>query len=52
MPMKRHTPEEIVAELRQVDVLTAQVRPVAEAIRSIGVTYASGLNRLPECAQG
>jgi hypothetical protein len=30
--------EEIVAKLRQVDVLTAQGRPVAEAIRSIGVT--------------
>ena len=30
--------EEIVAKLRQVEVLTAQGRPVAEAIRSIGVT--------------
>lgn len=38
MPRKRHTPEEIVAKLRQVQVLTAQGRPVAEAIRSIGVT--------------
>src|SRR3954453_6648918 len=38
MPRKRHTAEEIVAKLRQVDVLTAQGRPVAEAIRSIGVT--------------
>ena len=38
MSRKRHTPEEIVAKLRQVDVLTAQGRPVAEAIRSIGVT--------------
>jgi hypothetical protein len=32
------TAEEIVAKLRQVDVLTAQGRTVAEAIRSIGVT--------------
>jgi len=35
---KRHTAEEIVAKLRQVEVLTAQGRSVAEAIRSIGVT--------------
>ncbi len=35
---KRHKPEEIVAKLRQVEVLTAQGRSVAEAIRSIGVT--------------
>ena len=38
MPRKRHTAEEIVAKLRQVDVLTAQGKPVAEAVRAIGVT--------------
>ena len=38
MPTKRHKPEEIVAKLRQVDVVTSQGRSVAEAIRSIGVT--------------
>jgi transposase-like protein len=38
MTRKRHRPEEIVAKLRQVEVLTAQGRTVAEAIRSIGVT--------------
>ena len=38
MSRKRHKPEEIVAKLRQVEVLTAQGRPAAEAIRSIGVT--------------
>ena len=38
MPRKRHSAEEIVTKLRQVDVLSAQGRPVAEAIRSIGVT--------------
>lgn len=38
MSRKRHTAEEIVTKLRQVDVLTAQGRPVADAIRSIGVT--------------
>ena len=38
MARKRHTAEEIVAKLRQVDVLTAQGRSVAEAVRVIGVT--------------
>jgi putative transposase len=38
MGQKRHTAEEIVSKLRQVDVLTAQGRTVAEAIRQIGVT--------------
>ena len=38
MPRKKHKAEEIVAKLRQVYVLTAQGRPVAEAVRSIGVT--------------
>ena len=35
---KRPKPEEIVAKLRQVDVLVAQGTPVADAIRAIGVT--------------
>ena len=38
MPKKYHKPEEIVSKLRQVDVLTSQGRPVADAIRQIGVT--------------
>jgi transposase-like protein len=38
MGRKRHTAEEIVSKLRQVDVLIAQGRTVAEAIRQIGVT--------------
>jgi putative transposase len=38
MARKRHSAEEIVTKLRQVDVLTSQGRSVAEAIRSIGVT--------------
>ena len=38
MPRKHHKPEEIVAKLRQVDVLTSQGKSVAEAIRAIGVT--------------
>ena len=38
MPRKRHKAEEIVAKLRQVEVLIGQGQSVAEAIRSIGVT--------------
>ena len=38
MARKRHTAEEIVLKLWQVDVLTTQGRPVADAIRTIGVT--------------
>ena len=38
MARKRHTAEEIVAKLRQVDVLSGQGRPIADAIRAIGVT--------------
>ena len=38
MPRKRHKPEEIVAKLRQVDVLAWQGQSVADAVRSIGVT--------------
>ena len=38
MARKRHTAEEIVAKLRQVEVLMAQGRPVADAVRAIGVT--------------
>ncbi len=43
-PRKRHKPEEIVAKLRQVEVLTAQGEPVAEAIRAIGVTEVTWRN--------
>ena len=35
---KRPKPEEIVAKLRQVDVLTSQGQTVADAVRAIGVT--------------
>ena len=38
MPRKRHTADEIITKLRQVELLTAQGRPVAQAIRAIGVT--------------
>jgi hypothetical protein len=38
MGRKIHKPTEIVAKLRQVDVLTAQGTAVEDAVRSIGVT--------------
>jgi len=38
MARKRHKPEEIVAKLRQVEVLTGQGRSIAEAVKTIAVT--------------
>jgi putative transposase len=38
MPKKRYTSEEIVAKLRQVDVLVSQGHNIADAIRQIGVS--------------
>ena len=38
MARKHHKPEEIVAKLRQVEVLLAQGKTAAEAVRTIGVT--------------
>ena len=35
---KKHKPEEIVAKLRQVDVLVSQGQDMADAIRQIGVS--------------
>jgi putative transposase len=44
MAKKGHKPEEIVAKLRQVDVLASQGRTMAEAIRAIGVTEVTWRN--------
>ena len=38
MARKRYKPEEIVARLRQVEVLQGQGSNVADAVRQIGVT--------------
>src|SRR6266704_1424671 len=38
MPRKSYKSEEIVAKLRQVDVLTSQGQSVGDAIRSIGIS--------------
>ena len=41
MPRKTPKAEEIVAKLRQVDVLLSQGKSAAEAVRAIGVTEAT-----------
>jgi putative transposase len=50
----REKPEEIVAKLRQVDILASQGQSIAEAIRSIGISevkyyrWAPGVRRVEE----
>ena len=41
MPRKVHGPEEIVAKLRQVEMLMTQGKSTADAVRAIGVTEAT-----------
>ena len=41
MPRKIYKPEEIIAKLRQVEILTTQGTSAVDAIRSIGVTDAT-----------
>ena len=41
MARKQHRPEEIVAKLRQVEVLVGQGQTVADGARAIGVTEAT-----------
>ena len=41
MPRKIYKPEEIIAKLRQVEILTLQGKSAVDAIRSIGVTDAT-----------
>ena len=38
MAGKQHKPEEVVAKLRQVEVLLAQGKSAVEAVRTLGVT--------------
>lgn len=38
MPKKTYSPEEIVAKLRQADVLIAQGTKIPDVVRAIGVT--------------
>ena len=48
MPRRRFKPEEIVAKLRQVDVLVSQGRNIADAIRQIGVSEVTFYRRRQE----
>ena len=48
MPKKRYTPEEIVAKLRQVDVLVSQGHNIADANRQIGVSEVTHYRRRQE----
>jgi len=41
MPKKRHSPEEIVSKLRQVDVIMARSQPIATAAKKIRATEQS-----------
>jgi putative transposase len=45
---KAPTPEEIVAKLRQVEVLVGQGKTMAEAVRAIGVTEPTYYRRWTE----
>jgi hypothetical protein len=47
-PRRRHKPEEIIAELRQVDALASQGRSIADAVRAIGVTEVTYYRRRQE----
>ena len=38
MPKKRYRPEEIIAKLREADVLISQGKKVVEVIKTLGVT--------------
>ena len=50
MPRKKHMPEEIVAKLRQVDVLVSQGGAIAEAVRQIGVTEVTLCGTAPKAS--
>ncbi len=38
MPRKRHTPEQIISELRQVEIELGKGRAVREAVKQIAIT--------------
>ena len=38
MPIKRHSPEQILGKLRQVEVAVADGKSVGQAVRGFGVT--------------
>jgi putative transposase len=50
MARKRYKPEEIVAKLRQVDVLVSQGQNMVDAIRQIGVSEVTGETSKPRAS--
>ena len=40
MPRKRHSPEEIVTKLHQVDLMASEGKSIATAVKTIGMTGA------------
>jgi transposase len=41
MPQKRHRPEQIIAKLREAEVLIGQGKKVPEAVKAIGISEVS-----------
>jgi hypothetical protein len=41
MPTKHHKPEQIIAKLRQIEVLTAQGKPLAASCKEAGISEQS-----------
>jgi len=41
MPQKRYRPEEIIAKLREAEVLLGQGKKVPEVVRGIGISEVS-----------
>lgn len=41
MPTKHHKPEQIIAKLRQIEVFTAQGKPIATACKEAGISEQS-----------
>ena len=52
MARKRYKPEEIVAKLRQVDVLVSQGQNMVDAIRQIRVSESDVLSVAPGVRRG
>ena len=51
MPRKKHSPEQILGKLREVEVALAQGETVARAVRQIGVIEQTGSVRTQRLGQ-
>ena len=52
MPRKRHKPEEIVAKLRQVDVLVSQGQTSPRLIAKLRLCVRDGVAKAEHCRRG